>query len=99
MAVHQLTITLTGSAQAISTPAAGQPSINVQELQLQAEANNAQIAVGNAAVTASDYGQIITANQTTPLVMGRAAGTRSINLASTYVIGTANQKLHVLWIS
>lgn len=97
MAVHHLTVTLTGAAQALSTPAAGTPSINCKEIQIQSESGNAAVYIGGAGVTSSDYGQSIAATSILPTIM-RPAGNTTINLASTYVTGTLNNKIHVLYI-
>lgn len=98
MAVHHLTVTLTGAAQALSTPAAGSPSINCREVQIQSELNNATVAVGGSTVTITDYGRLLISSATVAdVVVLRDAG-NNINLASTYVFGTLNQKIHVLYV-
>ena len=97
MAVHHLTITLTGAAQALSTPSAGNPSINCCELQIESETGNAAVAVGGSGVTATDYGRTVGAGTAAAITL-RPANGESIKLASTYVIGTLNQKIHILYI-
>ena len=96
MAVHHLTVTLTGIAQALLTPAVGSPSINAREVQIESETGNAVVTVGGPTVSATDYGRSITAGPTNGIVF-RDAG-HNINLASTYVFGTVSQKIHVLYI-
>ncbi len=96
MAVHHVTVTLTGSAQAILTPAAGSPSDNCREVQIESETGNAAVTVGGSTVSATDYGASIAAGPSGRIVF-RDAG-HNINLASTYVFGTVSQKNHVLYI-
>lgn len=98
MAVHHLTVTLNGSAQALSTPSAGSPSVNVQELQIESESGNGTVYVGGSGVSATDYGRSITAGTANAITL-RTPNGRSINLASTYVIGTNAQKIHILYTS
>lgn len=97
MAVHHLTVTLTGAAQQLSAPVAG-VSINCKELQIQGESGGAAVYIGGTnAVSSTDYGQSIAATSVTPVVM-RPPGMTTINLASTWVIGTNGNKIHLLYI-
>jgi hypothetical protein len=97
MAIHHLTVTLSSAAaQAISTPAAGTPSINCKEIQIQGESGGAAAFIGGSTVSATDYGQTIAATSLTPVII-RPDGMTTINLASTYIIGTSGNKFHVLY--
>lgn len=94
MAVHHLTVTLSSAAaQAIQTAV---PSVNCKEIQIQGESGNAAGYIGGVGVTASDYGQTIPATSVTPVII-RAPGNTTINLASTYIIGTSGNKFHILY--
>lgn len=93
MAVHHLTITLTGAAQPILATA-GQ---NCRELQLESETGNADVKVGGSGVTATDYGRTIEAGPSKAVIIRPSDGNLSIGLNTTYLFGTANQKVHVLY--
>jgi hypothetical protein len=72
------------------------PTINCWELQIQGEAGGAAAYVGGPTVSSTDYGQTIVATSVTPVII-RAVGNAGINLASTYIIGTQNNKFHILY--
>lgn len=97
MAVHHVTVTLTGAAQALVPQSGSNPTINCKEVQIQGESGGAAVFIGGIGVTTTDYGQTIAATSVTPVIL-RPNGGHAINLASTYVIGTQNNKIHVLYI-
>lgn len=97
MAVHHITVTLGTPATAISTPSTGNPSINCQQLQIESETGNADVKVGGSTLTTTDYGRIVTAGPTNAITLSSPQGL-AINLASTYLLGTAGQKVHCLYI-
>lgn len=95
MAVHHLTVTLGAAATPLS--AAANPSINAKEVQLESETGNADVKVGDRNVSATDYGRTLEAGPTKAIIM-RPNGNTTVNLASTFLFGTASQKVHVLYI-
>lgn len=97
MALHHVTVTLGSGATAISTPAAGQPSINCQWLRIESETGNADVKVGGSTVSSTDYGGIAEAGASKAVILAPSQG-EAINLASTYLLGTANQKVHCMYI-
>ena len=98
MAVHHITVTLGAGATAIIAQSGSTPTVNVQELQLESETGNANVQVGGSAVSATDYGRTLEPGPTKAITIRTAQG-RAINLASTYLIGTATQKVHCLYTS
>ena len=96
MAVHQLTITLTGSAQPLSSTT--NPSINARWASIESETGNSAVAVGTSVVTATSYGSQVLAGPAARLILNPSDGNLCIGLNTTYVIGTANQVIHVLYI-
>ena len=99
MAVHHITVTLGAAAAAISTPAAGTPSIGCRELQIESETGNGTVYVGDSTVTTTNYGRTVLAGSAAAITLRPADGISSINLASTYLLGTNTQKVHCLYIS
>lgn len=98
MALHHLTVTLTGAAQALATPAAGSPPIAAQWLRIESEGGNADVKVGQSTITATDYGGIVAAGAASALTMIASQGL-PIVFSSIYVIGTVSQKIHLLYIT
>jgi hypothetical protein len=96
MAVHHVTVTLGATATAILTPSTGNPSVNCQELQLESETGNADVKVGSSTVSSTDYGRTIEAGPSKAVIIRGYEG-RPINLASTYLFGTASQKVHCMY--
>ena len=98
MAVHHLTVTITttGVAQPLSTT--NNPSINCREIQIQNPAANANVYVGGSTVTTTDYGKVLVATATVPDSLTLRDGGNNINLASTYIVGTATQNVNVLYV-
>lgn len=98
MAVHHVTVTLAATATPIVAQSGSNPTINIQELQLESETGNADMKVGSSTVSATDYGRTLEAGPTKAITIRVAQG-RAINLASTYLFGTAGQKVHCLYTS
>lgn len=98
MAIHHITVTLGATAAAISTPSAGSPSINCKEIQLESESGNATVYIGGSSVSSTDYGRTLSAGTAAAITI-RPAANATINLASTYLLGTASQKVHVLYVT
>lgn len=91
MAAHHLTVELGSTATRLSAS-----SVNVQEIQLESETGNADMKVGGASVTATDYGRTLEAGPTKSIKMSGTQG-QPLNLNSVYLFGTATQKVHVLY--
>ena len=99
MAVHHVTVTLTGAAQLlVPAPAAGTPSINCREVHIQNTKNNADVYVGGSTVSTTDYGFALVSSATAAAELVMRPQGHNVNLSSTYVIGTAAQVIHVLYI-
>src|SRR5215510_15421771 len=99
MSVHHITLTLGAGATAISTPTAGQPSINTREVHVEPEGATDTIFVGGSTVSSTDYGAKVvnlTGQSPTTLVMRQPSHT--LNLASIYVAGTQGNKVHILYV-
>ena len=102
------TITLSGSAQNVGTyirETLGKPlTPTVRMFSFQPDgANGNIIAVGGAGVTTTDYGVLLEAGVTgvpqAPWTPPEShLTTNSWSLDDWWVIGTNNQKLHVLWV-
>ncbi len=93
MAVHHITVTLAATATPISAT-----SINARWVYIESETGNADVKVGGSTITTTDYGMIVTAGPATAKVMAPADGNLCIGLNTTYLLGTASQKVHVLYI-
>lgn len=98
MAIHHLTVTLGAGATPISAQSGTTPTINCRWLRIESETGNADVKVGGSTVSSTDYGAIVTAGATNGLVMAPSDGNLCINLTSTYLLGTAAQKVHCLYI-
>lgn len=96
MAAHHITVTLGSGPTAILKPTPGQPSVNCLELQLESETGNTAVQVGGPTVSATDYGRSLAAGPTGQITI-RTGGARNINLANTFLLGTAGQKVHALY--
>ena len=99
MAVHHITLTLTGVAQPLqAAPAAGSPSTNCREVHIQNTKNNSDVFVGGSTVSTTDYGFALVSSSTVPAeIVMRPAG-HNVNLSSTYVIGTNGNVIHIIYI-
>lgn len=97
MAVHHVTVTLGAAATPIVAQSGSTPTINCKEVQLESETGNADVKVGGSTVATGDYGRTLEAGPTKAITM-RPNGNTTINLASTYLLGTQSQKVHVLYI-
>jgi len=95
MSLHHLTVTLGAGNTAISTPAAGNPSIRCMELQIENETGNADVKVGDTNLTSTNYGRIVTAGPANAVTF--RVSIHSIDLSSVFLLGTISQKVHVMY--
>lgn len=92
--VHHLTITLGATATAAS------PSrVPAREVWLESETGNADVKIGDSTVTSTNYGKILTAGPTNAIVFRPPDGNLAINIETIYLLGTQNQKVHVLYFN
>lgn len=106
MAYVHRTVTLTGSAQqliaGLNTDAAA--NIPIREITFQADGGNgaAVLVGGSNSVSTSDWGLSIPAGAAgvpaAPLKLGPYAWSGPMKLGDFWVIGTADQKLHVSYV-
>ncbi len=97
MAVHHITVTMTGSPVPIL--AANPPttnSVNCQFLIIENAASNADVKVGGSTLSSTDYGKIVESGAAKAVTI---TGTQAnpINLATTYLLGTNTQLVHCLY--
>ena len=105
----QALVTLTGSAQKLSTAtgtfaptgvsAAALGNLACREIHMQAESGNSHVVyVGDATVSATLYAFVIptpvSSVPAAPMIMG-PYGAQSIKLDDFYIIGTAAEKVHL----
>lgn len=96
MSLHVIVVTLGATAAAISVPAAGAPSIRCRELRLESETGNADVKIGDQTLTTTNYGGIVMAGPAAAVTFRQ--DTHSIDLSSVFLLGTATQKVHVLYV-
>jgi len=96
MSLHIIVVTLGSGNTAISTPTAGSPSIRCRQLRLESETGNADVKFGDATLTSTNYGGIVTAGPTNAVTF--LQDTHSLDLSSIYLLGTQNQKVHVTYV-
>lgn len=104
MAVAHYVLTLSGSAQALST-ITGATTRPIRTVTLQpGTANTNPVYVGASTLTSSDYGVRLEAPETSippaPLILADTQGlVGHFKLSDVYVLGTNNEKLHLLVVS
>lgn len=106
--VRHKTGTLSGSAQNLLALLYGLPLIPANDhsccfLSLQSDPNaTGAIFIGDENLTTTDYGVRlpvpVTSIPAAPYVIGPSSGESPLKLSSVYVIGTAADKLHVLFV-
>ena len=92
MALHHVTVTLSGATKISAT------SVQAHEIILESETGNADVKVGGSTVASGDYGFILEAGPTKrqPIAPGVPY---QLNLNSVYLLGTDTQKVHVTYVS
>lgn len=98
MAVHHVTITLGTGATPLIAQSGSNPTVNVQQIQLESETGNGDVKVGGSTVSATDYGRTLEAGPTKSITISAPQGL-AINMASTFLFGTVTQKVHCLYVS
>ena len=98
MAFKQLTLTLTGSAQALTTAlAAGIEDVPVKQIGLQADSANANVVYFGDSAVGTPYAVNIPVPVTSvphgPLILDFPVGA-NVRLSELYVKGTNTQKVH-----
>ncbi len=93
MAVHHITVTLGAGITQISSS-----SINARWVYIENTTSNADVKVGDRNLTSADYGMIVQAGPDKAKTLNPADGNLCIGLNTTYLLGTAAQVVHVLYI-
>ena len=97
MALHQVTLTMTGSAvQASAT------SVPFSYMRIENEASNAIVKYGLSTVTSTDYAGSVLADTTTinnSVIIGPMPQPGCMNLLEFYFLGTNSQKIHLTVIT
>jgi hypothetical protein len=95
MSIHHITVTLLATATPISSPTAGNPSIRAREVWFESETGNADVKIGGPTVSATDYGRTLQAGPANAFVCRQPS--HSYNLADIWLLGTATQKVHIMY--
>ena len=95
-----VTITTTGTAQSVHPLSATVYHTPVKYVRLESETSNADVKVGDKNITATTYGMILEAGPTKYKEIGPFGGGDSpFNLEDIWVIGTATQIIHILYVT
>lgn len=103
MALRHKTVTLTGSVQRLSD-VIGLPDAPIVSISMIADDSNTNpVYLGSTStISSSDYGVILAnPNGTTKTPTLHQAGpwpSPSVRMSDIYVLGTNNEKLHVMWV-
>lgn len=95
------TVTLAAAAQSVATALGLTASTDIpfRTLTFQAgKANTNDAFVGGSGVTTTDYGIRLDPGDTAPPVVVGAYDTGGLKLSDVYVIGTADEKVHILGV-
>lgn len=93
MALHVLTVTLSGSAQQLTATVTP-----VRQIFFENDTGNADVKVGTSTLSSTVYGFIVEAGPSKPKSMGPFSGDSPLGLQEIWVLGTDTQKLRVTYI-
>ena len=93
MAVHQLVVTL-GTTAAAATAT----SLSVRWARIESETSNADVKIGDSALSSTVYGAIVTAGPTNAVTIAPGDGSLCISLNNLYLLGTSTQKVHIMYV-